>query len=180
MTIFEFLSVAVSIVLALTLGKLIAATPHVFSSGARDVLHAGFFLVNSFVVLVIWWMVWTLNDKASWNFLEFITLMGSPICLYLSAHILVSDEPREIDNWRVHFESVHRWYFAATLATVVFAILRMTLVLGAQMRLTLGFIALVIAFTVGIVSSRRSIHAGVLLFWLLFQVFAVSQQFTSN
>ena len=180
MTIFEFLSVAVSIVLALTLGKLIAATPHVFSSGARDVLHAGFFLVNSFVVLVIWWMVWTLNDKASWNFLEFITLMGSPICLYLSAHILVSDEPREIDNWQVHFESVHRWYFAATLATVVFAILRMTLVLGAQMRLTLGFIVLVIAFTVGIVTSRRSIHAGVLIFWLLFQVFAVSQQFTSN
>ena len=38
MTIFEFLSVAVSIVLALTLGKLIAATPHVFAARARDVI----------------------------------------------------------------------------------------------------------------------------------------------
>ena len=107
-------------------------------------------------------------------------MMGSPISLYLSAHLLVSDEPREIDNWRAYFESVRQWYFAATLATVVFAILRMTLVLGAQTRLTLGFIALLIAFAIGIISSRRSIHAGILIFWCSFQIFAVSQQFTSH
>ena len=40
MTVFEFLSVAVSIVLALTLGKLVAATPHVFSRDKRDPIHA--------------------------------------------------------------------------------------------------------------------------------------------
>ncbi len=115
MTIFEFLSVAVSIVLALTLGKLIAATPHVFSSRARDVIHAGFFLVTNFVVLAIWWFVWTLHDKASWNFLEFLIMMGSPVGLYLAAHLLVSDVPREVVSWREHFATVHRWYFAAIL-----------------------------------------------------------------
>jgi hypothetical protein len=119
MTIFEFLSVAVSIVLALTLGKLIAATPHVFAAGARDAIHAGFFLVTGFVVLAIWWFVWTLNDKATWNFLEFLLMMGSPIGLYLAAHLLVSDVPREVSNWKDHFAKIYRWFFAAVLATVV-------------------------------------------------------------
>lgn len=43
MTIFEFLSVAVSIGLALALGKLIAATPHVFAAGARDAITLDIF-----------------------------------------------------------------------------------------------------------------------------------------
>ena len=117
MTVFEFLSVAVSIVLALTLGKLVAATPHVFSRDKRDPIHAGLFLVNCFVVLNIWWFVWSLHDKTSWNFLEFLIMMGSPIALYLAAHLLVSDIPGEVRSWREHFAGVHSWYFAAILAT---------------------------------------------------------------
>ena len=179
MTIFEFLSVAVSIVLALTLGKLIAATPHVFSSRARDVIHAGFFLVTNFVVLAIWWFVWTLHDKASWNFLEFLIMMGSPVGLYLAAHLLVSDVPREVVSWREHFATVHRWYFAAILATVIFAIVRMVWVLGDELRFALGLALLCIVFAIGIVSPRRSVHAGILIFWLVFQVFAVTQRFTA-
>ena len=179
MTIFEFLSVAVSIVLALTLGKLIAATPHVFSARARDVVHAGFFLVTNFVVLAIWWFVWTLHDKASWNFLEFLIMMGSPVGLYLAAHLLVSDVPREVVSWREHFATVHRWYFAAILATVIFAIVRMVWVLGDELRFALGLALLCIVFAIGIVSPRRSVHAGILIFWLVFQVFAVTQRFTA-
>ena len=179
MTIFEFLSVAVSIVLALTLGKLIAATPHVFSSRARDVIHAGFFLVTNFVVLAIWWFVWMLHDKASWNFLEFLIMMGSPVGLYLAAHLLVSDVPGEVVSWREHFATVHRWYFAAILATVIFAIVRMVWVLGDELRFALGLALLCIVVAIGIVSPRRSVHAGILIFWLVFQVFAVTQRFTA-
>ncbi len=179
MTIFEFLSVAVSIVLALTLGKLIAATPHVFSPRARDVIHAGFFLITNFVVLAIWWYVWTLHDKATWNFLEFLIMMGSPIGLYLAAHVLVSDVPREVASWREHFASVHRWYFAAILATVLFAIVRNVWVLGEQLLFALGLILLSMVITIGIVSPRRGVHAGVLIFWLVFQAFAVTQRFTA-
>ena len=34
-------------------------------------------------------------------------MMGSPIGLYLEAHVLVSDVPREVASWREHFASVH-------------------------------------------------------------------------
>lgn len=103
MTVFEFLSVAVSIVMALTFGKLIAATPHVFARRARDPVHSGFFMINSFIVLMIWWFVWDLNTKASWTFSEFLIMMGAPASLYLAAHILVSDMPGSIASWKEHF-----------------------------------------------------------------------------
>jgi hypothetical protein len=178
-TVFEFLSVSVSIVLALTLGKLIASTPHVFASSARDSIHAGFFLVTTFVVLAIWWFVWTLNDKETWNFLEFLLMMGSPIGLYLAAHVLVSDTPAEVSSWRDHFQRIRRWYFAAILATIVFAALRTTWVFGADFTFAVGLSVLGIAFLIGIISDHRAIHAGVLVFWLLFQIFAISQRFTA-
>ncbi|NKB97363.1 MAG: hypothetical protein GKR90_02525 [Pseudomonadales bacterium] len=180
MTIFEFLSVAISIVLALTLGKLVAATPHVFSRDRRDPIHAGLFLVNCFVVLNIWWFVWSLNEKTSWNFLEFLILMGSPVTLYLAAHLLVSDIPGEVKSWREHFSRVHRGYFTAILATAIFANVRTMWVVGGEASLAVGFMVTGILFLPGIFSSRRSVHAIILGLWFLFQVFAVSQLFTSD
>ena len=180
MTTFEFLSVAVSIVLALALGKLIAATPHVFESSRRDVIHAGFFLVNCFVVLNIWWFTWALNDKASWNFLEFLVMMGSPVSFYLAAHVLVADVPGAVTNWREHFAKVYRWYFAAILSTAIFAILRTLWVLGEDPLFSLGLVSLGIVLAIGIVSPRRSVHGGVLIVWLVFQVFALAQRFNTD
>jgi hypothetical protein len=180
MTVFEFLSVAISIVLALTLGKLVAATPHVFSRDKRDPIHAGLFLVNCFVVLNIWWFVWSLHEKTSWNFLEFLILMGSPIALYLAAHLLVSDVPGEVRSWREHFAGVHRWYFAAILATAIFANVRTVWVVGEEANLAVGFVVIGILFIPGIFSPRRSVHAAILGLWFIFQVFAVSQLFTSD
>jgi len=167
-------------VLALTLGKLVAATPHVFARHKRDPIHAGLFLVNCFVVLNIWWVVWSLHDKASWNFLEFLVTMGSPIALYLGAHVLVADVPREVASWREHLTKVHHWYFASNLATTVFAALRTVWVVGEEASLAVGFMIIGIVFIGGIVSTRRSVHAVVLVFWLTFQFFSVVQLFTSD
>jgi hypothetical protein len=179
MTIFEYLSVAVSMVLALTLGKLIAATPHVFARGARDVVHATYFLLTGFVVLAMWWYVWPLHDKTSWNFVEFLLMMGSPVSLYLAAHVLVSDVPREVKNWGAHFARIHRWYFSAVFATTTLAVVRVVWVLGAQPSFATGLAVLSVVIACGIASSSRRVHAGVLIFWLLFQGFAVTQQFTT-
>ena len=179
MTIFEFLSVAVSIVLALTLGRLIAATPHVFSPRSRDALHAGFFLLTTLVVLAIWWLVWSLSDKATWNFFEFLLMMASPMALYLAAQVLVSENPKDVVSWKEHFASIHRWYFGAILATILFAIVRTVWVLEADLGFAIGLCVLSVVLFLGMVSQRRSVHVGVLFIWCVFQIFAVSQRFTA-
>jgi NADH:ubiquinone oxidoreductase subunit 6 (subunit J) len=61
-----------------------------------------------------------------------------------------------------------------------FAMVRTVWVAEADRLFALGLGVLAIVFGLGIVSRRRSVHAGVLVFWLLFQLFAVSQRFTAG
>ena len=55
MTIFEFLSVAASIVLALGLGKLISSIPYVFDAHKRDWLDALAFVTLIAGQFLAWW-----------------------------------------------------------------------------------------------------------------------------
>jgi hypothetical protein len=152
----------------------------VFKASARDPIHAGFFVVTAYVVMAIWWFVWALNEKETWNFLEFLLMMGSPIALYLAAHLLVSDNPSRVLDWRAHFGEIRQWYFAACLVTVVLAITRSILVLGGDFAFAAGLSVMCLAFVVGILSESRRVHTAILSLWLVFQIFAVSQRFTAT
>ena len=106
-------------------------------------------------------------------------MMASPITLYLAAQLLVSDTPANVSDWRVHFEQVRRGYFAAVLATITFAGIRTIWVLGADYPFAFGLGVLGIGFVIGIFSSSRWVHAVLLILWLIFQTFAMSQRFTA-
>ncbi len=108
MTIFEYLSVAASIVLALGISKLVSSVRHVFAPGRRDWLHVVLFAYLFLAHLLQWWRFWPLHDVLSWNFIQFLIVIGSPICLYLAAAVLVSDAPSEVHSWRNQLAEVHR------------------------------------------------------------------------
>ena len=103
MSIFEFLTVAISIVLALGLSLLISSIPHVFDAKKRDWLHALVFLLLVFAHIVVWWRVWILNSVSSWNIVQFMILIGSPLSLYLAASALVSSTPGQVSDWKTYF-----------------------------------------------------------------------------
>jgi hypothetical protein len=124
MSIFEFLTVAISIILALGLSLLISSIPHVFSPRKRDWLHASVFLLLTFSHIVVWWRVWLLNSVSSWNIVQFMILIGSPLSLYLAATAIVSNRPDQIDDWRSYFSERGQWAFAALAAAILFGILR--------------------------------------------------------
>ena len=42
------------------------------------------------------------DDAETWSYLEFLVMMGSPVCIYLAAHVLVSDQPSEFTSWGEH------------------------------------------------------------------------------
>ena len=167
MSIFEFLSVSVAILLALALGKLVAATPNVFAKGRRDVLHAGVWVFMLLSIFVIWWNQWALAEKQSWHFSDFLILMGTPVFSYLAAHVLVSDSPSEISDWRKHFASIHHWYFAAVLGTAIFAFLREIIIIQRDFPVFyyVGIPVACTVLTIGIVSKNRKVHVAVTIFW---------------
>jgi hypothetical protein len=177
MSIFEFLTVAISIVLALGLSLLISSIPHVFDPKKRDWLHSLFFLILVFAHIVVWWRVWMLNAVSSWNIIQFTILLGSPLSLYLAATALVSSAPDQVSDWRAYFSERGQWVFAAFAATILFGILRSYYILGVMPEWW-GFLALAV-YTGASLSKRREIHVAVTLLAFVFLGLLLSRDFNA-
>lgn len=177
MSIFEFLTVAISIVLALGLSLLISSIPHVFDPKKRDWLHSLFFVLLVFSHIVVWWRVWMLNSVSSWNIVQFTILIGSPLSLYLAATALVSSTPHQISDWRAHFSERGQWVFAALAATILFGILRSHYILGVMPEWW-GFLALVV-YGGAALSRRRDVHIAATLMAIVFPGKLLSRDFNA-
>ncbi len=165
MTIFEFLSVAASIVLALGLSTLITSIPYVFDARKRDWLHALAFVALVAGHILAWWRIWPLNSVANWNILGFAILMGTPLSLYLAATALVSNNPNQVESWKKQFSERSRWFFSALVAVWVFGMLRGYVLLDLTPPwwsfLMLG------GFVVAASSTRRDVHVAALFMFVL-------------
>lgn len=165
MTIFEFLSVAASIVLALGLSTLIASIPYVFDSRKRDWLHALTFVALFAAHILIWWRIWPLHSVASWNFAGFTILMGSPLSLCLAATAMVSSSPDQVDNWKEQFSERSPWIFSAFAAVMMIGILRGYVLL--DITPTWWSIAVPTGLVIAAFSDRRSFHIAAVIILVL-------------
>ena len=158
MSEFEFYSVAISIVLALALGKLVSSIPSVFSRDRFDWVFGLFYVVALLGPLFHWKQVWKLHAHASWSMIDFGLLMAPSIALYLAIHVLISDTPVQVVSWRDHFQRVHRWFFVAFLASLLTGQARDRVLVDDQIKWAVvlfgGFI-----LVMGAVLERRTIHA---------------------
>jgi hypothetical protein len=130
MTHFEFISVAVSIVLALSAARLLTALPHVLARGRRYWIHALWSLALLFAHMDFWWTIWSYREIDPWTFTGFAVVMLTPALLFLTASSLVSDSPTTIASWRTHFYARHRVFFSLYFATVCSIPLRQLIVLA--------------------------------------------------
>lgn len=163
MTQFEFVSVAVSIVLALSAARLLSSLGHVLAPGRRYWIHALWCLIMLGGHLTFWWAVWTLHDIESWSFRSFAALMLSPALMYLVAGVLVSDDPASVASWQAYFQGRRRTYFALLGAMSLSVPFRQFAVLGdAELPLGFGtplFVGLLGMWGVGLVARDERIHA---------------------
>ena len=71
MTLFEFLTVAISIVLALSAGQLLTNVREVFDPTRRYWVHALWVIHLLFQHVLVWWSFWAYRDVESWNLATF-------------------------------------------------------------------------------------------------------------
>jgi hypothetical protein len=71
-TLFEYLSVATSIVLSISAAQLITILRAVLRPGRRYWVHTLWTVLALFGHLVIWWEFWGYRDVASWNLPQFV------------------------------------------------------------------------------------------------------------
>ena len=124
MTLFEYISVAFSIVLLLGAASLLGALRRIFAEGRRYWVHATWVVTVLFLHAVVWWSLWSFGAVESWTLPSFLLVLLQPVSLYLIASLLVGDEPATTESWRAHFFRIRRWLFAARfvyMAAVVLA-----------------------------------------------------------
>ena len=116
MAAFEYLSVLISIILALGMTRVLAGVGEMLQ--ARSVrrlywVHT-IWIINLFLYLVIaWWIFYRWRNQPQWTFFLFVFVLISPTILYLASLLLF---PRESDvdlaiDYKTHYYANHRAFF---------------------------------------------------------------------
>lgn len=166
MSQFEFISVAASIVLALSAARLLNALTHLLAPGRRYWVHALWAASLLAIHLGFWWAIWIYREVDPWTFRGFASVMLTPALLYLTVSTLVSDSPAAIESWRTHFYARHRIFFSLYAATLLSIPFRQFAVLGdafapliSGLPPTASPLLFLAVPMVGIVATNERIHA---------------------
>jgi hypothetical protein len=130
LTLFEFISVAVSIVLALSAGQILLNLREVFDPTRRYWVHALWVVHALFVHILVWWSLWAYRDVEAWNLATFTLVLLPPGMLFVMTSALVPNTSSSIESWETHFYVVRRWVFTARSLVLIAAGYRTWLLLG--------------------------------------------------
>ena len=113
---FSYLSVLISIVLALGMTRVLAGVGEMLQARSRRKIYWVHVIwsVNLFLfMLVAWWVFYRWRNQQLWTFFLFVFVLISPTVLYLASMVLFPREG-EVDesvNYKTHFYANHRVFF---------------------------------------------------------------------
>ena len=128
MNLFEYLSIAYSLVFSFAAIRLVAGLPHAVASTRRYYVHISHVFLILFATVTLFWGFWSFRDL-QWNLFRFISLLAGPGLVYFLACTLIPDEPSSVSSWRHYFYSVRRPYFIGLCLWVLLQIMNTTLLL---------------------------------------------------
>jgi len=116
MAAFEYLSVLISIILALGMTRVLGGVGEMLQARSHRRIYwvHAIWIINLFVYLVVaWWIFYRWRNQQPWTFLLFLFVLISPTILYLASLLLFpreSDVDRAID-YKTHYYANHRAFF---------------------------------------------------------------------
>ena len=160
MSLFEYLSVAISIVLSMSIVRSLEAVGDVLDPARRDRIHVIWFLVKAFEPALVWWTIWGLQDEANWTYPAFLLCLAGPVLLFFQITTLTTREPDEVADWGAHFMASRRRFFGGFIAGAASG---PALVASFGHLDTAAYLLIVAAFdtalgVTGIVSTNRRVH----------------------
>lgn len=161
MTVFEYLMVMVSMVLALALAQLLRGTTEIFTNPNRYWVHSAWVLVMIFLVIQSWWAFWDWNRVADWNLLSFLFLLSFPIGVFIAAYLLIPANRSADMDWNSHFYAVKSWLFVTIAFVEIVGIGLSWLLLGTSLLHPYRIFqsSLVITIIIGAIASSHRVQA---------------------
>jgi hypothetical protein len=113
---FSYLSVLISIILALGMTRVLAGVGEMLQARSRRRIYwvHAFWIVNLFLYLVVaWWIFYRWRNQQPRTFLLFIFVLISPTILFLASLILFPPESAldEFVDYKKHYYANHRAFF---------------------------------------------------------------------
>jgi len=118
-TQFEFVTVMLSIVLALSIARCLDALPASFDPGRRYWVHFTWTLVKLTNPVSYWWAMWAFRHREAWSFPLFFGSLVVAGILYLQIVALATTDPQSVRDWRSHYYSKHRLFFGVDVLLAV-------------------------------------------------------------
>jgi hypothetical protein len=116
MAAFEYLSVLISIILALGMTRVLGGVGEMLQARSHRRIYwvHAIWIVNVFLCLVIqWWIFYRWRNQQSWTFFLFVFVLVSPTLLYLASLLLFPRQP-DIEvavDYKAHYFANHRAFF---------------------------------------------------------------------
>ena len=108
MTLFEYMSVAISLIVALTFAEGLRGLQCALHPGQRYVIHVAWLFIKLSNPIIFWWFVWGYRDNPEyWNFATYSLALVVPSLVYLQMLSLVSHAPHKVSDWKKHFYVSH-------------------------------------------------------------------------
>ena len=118
MSQFEYVSVAIALVSALAVGRLLAGFSPALAESRRYWLHIAWLVALLFVCVTLWWGLWGVR-QISWTPFRFFWVLSMPGLLFVQAAVLLGDEPARVESFRVHYFDHRIPFFSLLLASAV-------------------------------------------------------------
>ncbi len=170
MTLFEYISIATSLILSFSLARTLTNLAPIFASERRYWVHTTWVLGLLAYHATLFWQLWLYQGIEDWTLAEFGLFLMGPIVLLVSVSMLVPIEA--VPDYRVHFESIRGPFYSVLIAMQIQPALLPYFLFDMPLSahpLLLGPVVFATAAVVGLVGRRRSID----MFLVCFYVFGV-------
>ena len=170
MTLFEYLSVALSIVLAFGATHILGNLRYVLDKDRRYRVHAFIVIVVLLLYPQNWWAFWDLSRSDNWNSYTFLLSLLGPGLLYTMVVTLIPAAIAPTADWKEHFRGTRQWFYTLTLVYIVWAVVQPIILLDAPIvhPFRIGQLAFASAAIAALV--LRSDKADAVFAWVFFGV----------
>ncbi len=167
MTLFEYISIATSLVLSFSLARTLTNLAPIFTSEHRYWVHSTWVLGLLISHASLFWQIWLYQGVEVWTLVEFVLLLMGPIMMLIGVSLLVP--VGAVPDYRIYFESIRGPLYSVLIVASVQPIPLAHLLFDIPLINPLLWSNLIFASAavVGLVGRKRSIDKVLVCFWLL-------------
>lgn len=178
MTQFEFIAIVISVILGLSIAKLVSGigdSIRAIKAGSFYWIH-GVWIINILILVAgFWWGMFGWSIKEDWNFFNFLLILLFTINLYLLSDFLIPKKSISEVDIKAYFSENRKMFFTLLLFTFFVDIIETTLLARTGIRsMPRGYFVVIglqmsLSF-IGYFSKNQKIQGTIVILWILILV----------